>query len=608
MKLFSSLKLSIKIWILVGFLLAFSSLLAGGLVWQMRKILSDNETYASIAEASRFMIEKEVDHLTWVGKVKNLFIDNAATLEVQLDPTKCALGEFLHGEQGKRLSQMHPKLTQLVQEILEPHVHVHESGKLIKSVWRQRHIGLTDLLKDRLDDHRKWASNVSRMILENTANVEIQLDPAQCAFGKFLSSEQYQAFARDFPTLQETMENVKSAHNRLHHSAQEIKTAIQAGDQSKANDVFKQTTLVNLNEVESHFKTVIKAEEELAQAQAEANNILWTKTTPALEITQSKLKGLVSQLREMETTLKAEMISQGKRAQNLAGLSAFLVLILSMFLSFAIIRSITHPINQCINGLFASANQLAGASGQLASSSEQLAAGASQQASGIEEISSSLVEITSMVKNNSQSADQANRFMKETDQGISRSTASMTNLIGSMQELAASSEETFKIIKTIDEIAFQTNLLALNAAVEAARAGEAGAGFAVVADEVRNLAIRAAEAAKNTSGLIEGTIKKVKVGSELIAKTNTDFSELVKGASRVGELIGEITVASVEQAKGLEQINGAVFEMDKVVQQNAANSEESAAASEELSAQAEQMKNFVGQLQVITTGATSETA
>jgi len=165
-----------------------------------------------------------------------------------------------------------------------------------------------------------------------------------------------------------------------------------------------------------------------------------------------------------------------------------------------------------------------------------------------------------------------------------------------MDEISKASDETSKIIKTIDEIAFQTNLLALNAAVEAARAGEAGAGFAVVADEVRNLAMRAADAAKNTAELIEGTVKKVGDGTNLVNTTNEAFGKVAVSASKVGELVAEIASASNEQSQGISQVNTAVTEMDKVVQQNAANAEESASASEEMNAQAEQMKSMVNEL------------
>ncbi len=178
----------------------------------------------------------------------------------------------------------------------------------------------------------------------------------------------------------------------------------------------------------------------------------------------------------------------------------------------------------------------------------------------------------------------------------------MAQLNESTEEIFLASQETQKIIKSIDEIAFQTNLLALNAAVEAARAGEAGAGFAVVADEVRNLAARSAEAAKSTAELIGSTVDKVSASREVAAKSLSGIEMVVEKSSKVGELIGEISAASQEQSNGIGQINIAVSEMDKVTQQNAANAEESAAAAEELNAQAEQMRDFVGDLSAMITG------
>jgi len=253
-------------------------------------------------------------------------------------------------------------------------------------------------------------------------------------------------------------------------------------------------------------------------------------------------------------------------------------------------RSISAPIKNAVEQMEESANQIASASSQVSSASQSLAEGSSEQASAIEETSSSLEEMASMTKQNAGNAVQADSLMKEANAVVQKANASMETLTSSMKEISAASEETSKIIRTIDEIAFQTNLLALNAAVEAARAGEAGAGFAVVAEEVRNLAMRSADAAKNTSVLIEGTVNKIKYGSDLVATTNEAFSEVAVSSSKVGELVGEIAAASQEQAQGIDQINKAVAEMDKVTQQTAANAEESASASEEMNAQAEQMK------------------
>jgi methyl-accepting chemotaxis protein len=274
----------------------------------------------------------------------------------------------------------------------------------------------------------------------------------------------------------------------------------------------------------------------------------------------------------------------------------------SLVLAYWMARSISRPINRIIEGLNDGAEQMASGSNQVASASQSLAEGASEQAAGLEETSSSIEEMASMTKNNAENAGQANTLMIDTGKVVEGANQAMGELNKSMNEISLASEETSKIIKTIDEIAFQTNLLALNAAVEAARAGEAGAGFAVVADEVRNLAMRAAEAAKNTANLIEGTVKKVKNGSEIVTRTNEAFVKVVQGAKKVEGLVAEISAASQEQAQGVTQVNKAMAEMDKVTQQNAANAEESAAAAQEMSAQAEQMRAYVQEMNALVKG------
>ena len=268
-------------------------------------------------------------------------------------------------------------------------------------------------------------------------------------------------------------------------------------------------------------------------------------------------------------------------------------IVFGVLLMGSIDRAVTLPLKTAIENLSRASEQLASASEQVSSASQSLASGSTQQAASMEETSSSLEEMASMTKKNADHANQAKNLMDATKVIVNKVNTHISDLTAATDEIAKSSDETKKIIKTIDEIAFQTNLLALNAAVEAARAGEAGAGFAVVADEVRNLALRAAEAAKNTSALIENTIKNVKEGDRLTRSTHDVFKENVEVASRVSVLVEEIAAASKDQAEGIDQINNAVAEMDKVVQQNSANAEESASASEEMNAQAEQLKETV---------------
>ncbi len=269
---------------------------------------------------------------------------------------------------------------------------------------------------------------------------------------------------------------------------------------------------------------------------------------------------------------------------------------------FFLTQSIVNPVNKIICGMEDGADQVASASAQVASSSQSMAEGTFEQASALEESSSSMEEMSSMTMKNAENAGLADGFMKEVNQVLSEAATSMNLLTDSMQEISRASVETSRIIKAIDEIAFQTKLLALNAAIEAARVGEAGAGFAVVADEVRNLAMRAAEAARDTEKLIAGTVKKVNSGSEFVSSSNDALSRVSESATRVGELITEISQASKDQSEGIVQVNNAIAEMETVVQQNVANSEESAAAAEEMNAQAEQLKLFVDDLMVIVTG------
>jgi len=284
-----------------------------------------------------------------------------------------------------------------------------------------------------------------------------------------------------------------------------------------------------------------------------------------------------------------------------AGLGGATVLIIAAVL-FMVISKMSKTLQRMTGKLDSGAKSVATATVQISSASQTLASGSTEQAASIEETSASLEEMAAMTNQNAQNAGQADRLMQSAKSIVEKSNTSMRALTDAMGEISRSSEETQKIVKTIDEIAFQTNLLALNAAVEAARAGEAGAGFAVVADEVRNLALRAADAARDTAALIEGTAGRIAEGSSLVGQTNEAFSEIASATGRVTDLLSEIASASNEQAQGVEQINKAVTEMDKVVQSNAANAEESSSASEEMRSQAEQMQDLVGELVAMVEG------
>jgi len=319
-------------------------------------------------------------------------------------------------------------------------------------------------------------------------------------------------------------------------------------------------------------------------------------------------KTIVETIAQLQTSLDNEMTSTTARTNTIMLTMAVSGIVLGIVLAIGITLSIIRPIKRIIDALTSGSEQVAAASGQVSAASQSLAEGATEQAAGLEETSSSLEEMSSMTKQNADNAQQANTLAAEARKAANTGAESMGRMNQAIQEIQKSSDETSKIIKVIDEIAFQTNLLALNAAVEAARAGEAGKGFAVVAEEVRNLAMRSAEAAKNTSNMIEESVKNASNGVDIANEVGKVLDEIVQSVGKTTDLVSEIAAASQEQAQGIDQVNTAIAQMDKVTQQNAANAEESASASEELSSQAESMNDIVADLVALAGGSTTGTS
>jgi methyl-accepting chemotaxis protein len=336
-----------------------------------------------------------------------------------------------------------------------------------------------------------------------------------------------------------------------------------------------------VNEARACQTSIAIMKQHFASAMADKGKV--TETRDRILETIETLSDAMS-LMTMEFASKAGSALERSVMIMVIGVSAGLVV--SILLSIFLARSITRPISEVIRLLTDGAHEVDSASGELSSSSNTLAEGATENAASLEETSAALEELSSMTKRNADNAVEANGLMSQATDAVTKAESSMINVIQAMDHIATSGNEIGKIIKTIDEIAFQTNLLALNAAVEAARAGEAGAGFAVVADEVRNLAIRSAEAAKNTADLIAATISNINSGSEMVNFTSENFQTVSGTSAKVAQLVSEVAEASREQSQGINQITTAMTQMDKVTQSNAASAEEAASAASNLSVQA----------------------
>ena len=257
------------------------------------------------------------------------------------------------------------------------------------------------------------------------------------------------------------------------------------------------------------------------------------------------------------------------------------------------VNTTIESLNSVLSEINNASEQVYAGAGQVSDGSQALSKGATEQASAIEELTAAITQVASQTRENAGNANQAKDLAIKVQENAEQGDIHMSEMLKSMGEINESSTNISKIIKVIDEIAFQTNILALNAAVEAARAGQHGKGFAVVAEEVRNLAARSAKAAKETTDLIEGSIKKSEKGTEIANNTAKALYEIVNGVSKAATLVSEIAGSSEEQAIGIAQINVGIDQVSRVIQTNSATAEESAAASEELSSQSELLKDMV---------------
>jgi methyl-accepting chemotaxis protein len=579
----------IVIALLMG-IVSFCFFGVGGIVDNAKVVIAGNKLDSALAQ-------RELDHVNWAKSVSELLTnDEIESLQVETDHRKCAFGLWLYGKGRKDAEALVPTLAPLFKKIEAPHEQLHQSAIAIGELYSYTDHRLGWFLREKINDHLTWMNQLTNEIFDpSVAQIGVVLSHKSSPIGRWLYSNDVDQLQKTDPEFAALIPDLKSANEAVHNSAVKIDALLKENRRQEAISLFKEETVASSKDTIAALEQISNWHDGKIEKIEDADAVYSYETVPAVLEIQALIDAIRAEARNHLLT-DEKMVNSAGMLRRVVGFIGIFAGIAGLVMAFFIVRGITKMIGRLSSNINKGTEKVTAISDQVSSAGQSLAEGSQEQSSSNEASSAALEEMAAMTRQNADNASEANNLMDDNKVIVEKANHKLRALITSMAEISTASEETSKIIKTIDEISFQTNLLALNAAVEAARAGEAGAGFAVVADEVRNLAMRAAEAAKDTSTLLHETVNKVADGSNLLDETQAIFAETETSAVKVAELIGEIAAASKEQAQGIEQINTAVSRVDSIVQQNAAVAEESASASGELSVQAKEMKSFVDEL------------
>jgi methyl-accepting chemotaxis protein len=600
-----ALLVAVELWAVSG---------VGGIVGNANEVISGNKLNAEV-------VQREVDHLNWTGKLVSYLTDEKVTeLDIQTDPHKCGFGKWYYSDARKRAEELVPALKPLLASIEGPHKKLHESAIAIKEKFVKIDIQLGAFFRDKKNDHLIWMSKFRELFIDKSMmKADVQLDHTKCGLGRWLYASETDALKREHPEFRDIIDAIYEPHENLHMSGREVNRLVAQGNREAARQHFNTDTSLQARETLRGIDKAIEWHDGELEGMREANAIYATVTQPSLK----EIQGLLGQIRETTATnimTDEEMLVEASSTRSGVIVIGFIALPLGILLGTIIARGITRPISKGVefarsiskgdltakidvdqrdeigilaNSLKEMSRNLSGivenivnasdnvgsGSQELSASSQQMSQGASEQASSAEEASSSVEQMASNIRQNADNANETEKIARKASDDAEKSGAAVNSAVSAMKQIAEK-------INIIEEISRQTNLLALNAAIEAARAGEHGKGFAVVAAEVRKLAERSQEAAGEITDLSGSSVDVAEQAGEMLDK-------LVPNIKKTAELVQEISVSSNEMNTGAEQINKAIQQLDNVTQQNASAAEEMASTSEELSSQAEHLQDTI---------------
>jgi len=591
----------------------------GGIVGNASQVIEGNKLKANFTQ-------RVVDHFNWCAQVAGFITDdNVTELNVQMDPHKCAFGEWYYSDARTHAEELVPDIKPMMADIEDPHAKLHESAKKIKDTFVQADTGLGAFLREKKTDHVQFMRAVQAVFTDSTiTSANVQMDPEKCGLGEWLYSSEIEDQMRHDPEFAALIRPIYEPHEKLHTSIIRLNDLLAQGDRAGANRLFLEEITPYAETTLALMDKVIAWHDGQLAARQEAVDIFAQETKAHLEVVQKLLDDTKDTVNANIMT-DEQMLSAASGTRMSVMILAAVALPLGILLAFVIARGIIAPLRKGVSmaqsfaegdlsaeidvdqkdevGVLAqsmremgrrlreivsevqsASDNVASGSQELSASSETLSQGASEQAASVEEVSSSMEEMSANIRQNADNAQTTEKIARQAAEDAQKGGEAVRGTVSAMKEIAEK-------ITIIEEIARQTNLLALNAAIEAARAGEHGKGFAVVAAEVRKLAERSGQAAGEISELSVSSVQVAEEAGEMLSK-------IVPDIQKTSELVQEISAACMEQNSGAEQITKAVQQLDTVVQQNASASEEMASTSEELSSQAEQMQQTMGFFQL----------